>query len=238
MRSAPRISKIAAAFAALLLAACAGNETQISKEFSGRSLEGKTLAMVLPETSQVEVMNPDDLEIAFPGPQIMSANAVLAREFNEYFYNEMAQSIDFVKPLRVPDTLPRPAEDQRIAYSRKATLNFPGFTYAIPSREFLRSHGVEADVVLVVAGLKSSQGKTEIISPKTGGSLQEKFLVLEGWYIIWDYASGKPIANGRFRPTREYRFKPETGDWMKSFELAVQKVMESSPFRGAKWYKR
>lgn len=79
------------------------------------------------------------------------------------------------------------------------------------SRGFLRAQGIEADPALVAQTLKSSQGQEELIAPKLGGSVKAKYLLVDGRYILWDYAGGKPICAGRFRPRRDYRLQPGTG---------------------------
>jgi hypothetical protein len=239
MPSPSRTPSNAASFAlALLLAACATNERQVSREYAGRDLEGKVMAVILPDSSRVEPANPKQVLAAFPRAGDVPASAVLAREFDDYFYSELERYLDFVRPVRVPDTVPAPPADRSIAFARKASLDMPGFTFAIPTRDFLRAHGVESDLVLLVSRLESSQGKADIVAPKFGGSIQENFLLLEGWYVIWDYERNRPVANGRFRPNQVYKYELGADDWMKSFDQVVKMVMEASPFRGAEWYRR
>ena len=68
-----------------LLAACAAHDRPETNAYSGRDLAGKTLAIMLPDTSAIAVMNPKELAAAFPRATPTPPNAVLAQEFNEYF---------------------------------------------------------------------------------------------------------------------------------------------------------
>jgi hypothetical protein len=92
-------------------------------------------------------------------------------------------------------------------------------------------------MALVVGRLKSLSAKVDIVAPKSGGAIQQPFLVLEGQYLIWDYAAQKPVGYGRFRSQVDYRGEAETRDWMQAFDKAVKKVIDASPFKGPKWYR-
>jgi hypothetical protein len=220
------------------LAACAANERQVSMEYSGAVVKDKTLALIGVDSSRVVVKNPRELSAAFPRTPAEPVNAVLAKEFSDYFCNGLAQSIEYAKPVRAPDSLAEPPEDQRITFARKAGGGLPAFAYRIPTREYLHAHGIDADLVLVVNALQSSQYVVDIVAPKVGGTMKESYLVVEGWYMVWDYDKNKPVAYGRFRPSRLYKAELDTGDWMMAFDRSVRMVMESSPFRGPNWYRK
>ncbi len=236
----PSFVSASVALAMLFFTACSLNDRQLSKEYAGPSLQGKTLAMILVDTAQVDVENPRELSAAFPPPPDgagrppFSPKAVLAREFNDYFYREMVRGMDYVTPIRVADTLPPPADSETVSYTRKAALGVPAFTYAIPSRAYLRAHGVEADLALVVSRLQSSLGKIDVTAPEVGGAVREKYLRVEGWFIVWDYAGNRPVSNGRFRPNQVYGYDPKTKDWQLAFDQDVKLVLETTPFRGGK----
>jgi hypothetical protein len=223
---------------AVMLSACATPERQLSMEYSSASVKDKTLALIGVDSSRVVVKNPRELSAAFPRSPAEPGNAVLAKEFSDYFCNGLSQSIEYAKPVRVADSLAEPPEDQRITFSRKAGGGLPAFGYRIPTREYLHAHGIDADLVLVVNALQSSQYVVDIVAPKVGGTMKESYLVVEGWYIVWDYAKGRPVAYGRFRPTQPYKVELDTGEWMKAFDRSVRMVMESSPFRGPNWYRK
>jgi hypothetical protein len=186
----------------------------------------------------VIVKNHRELNAAFPRASAEPVNAVLAKEFSEYFCNSLAQSIEYATPVRAPDSLAEPPEDQRITFARKAGGGLPAFGYRIPTREYLHAHGIDADMVLVVNALQSSQYAVDIVAPRLGGTMKESYLVVEGWYIVWDYGKDKPVAYGRFRPTQPYKVELDTGEWMMAFDRGVRMVMESSPFRGPNWYRK
>jgi hypothetical protein len=228
----------AAAFAMLLLTACAGTPAKGGQERAGRAYAGRNLAVILPDSAQIDVRNPGDLAVAFPREKPSAAAAVLAQEFGEAFYSGLAPALDYVVPGKVPDSVPVAPPDQRVTAMGRATFALPAHAYSAPKREWLRAHGVEADLALVVGPLTSSVVREDIVAPKFGGALKVTSLALEGWFVIWDYAADRAIAQGRFRPAIEYKREPGTRDWLKAFDKAVETVGEASPFKGPKWYRR
>jgi hypothetical protein len=222
---------------AALLFACAASDRAVDKTYFGRSFAGKTMALVYADTARVTALNPGDVYAAFPRENPPPAKAILAQEFADAFSSSLEGYLDYVRPVRVPDSAGTAPADQRIAFRRESALGAPGFDFTLPSREWLKSRGVDADLVLCVNSLKSAVTQTELIAPKLGGTIEQTSLTLEGWYIIWDYAGNKPIAQGRFRPDIAYTRAPDGRDWMKVFDKAAQMVVETSPFKGPKWMK-
>lgn len=217
---------------------CASGPKPGESERSGRTFSGKTLAVILPDSSSAEVRNPEDLFSVFAPESAATAGSVLAREFGEAFYNSFAADIDFVTPVRVADSLPRAPADQRMVFPVAGTLRLQAHEYMVPAQAWLAAQGVATDLVLVVGPLASATGTDDIISPKFGGHLTVTYVALEGWYMIWDYAAGRPLAYGHFRPTVEYKRKQTAREWAKVFDRVVEAVGEASPFRGPKWYRR
>lgn len=207
-------------------------------ERAGRAYTGKTLAVILPDSSLAEVRNPEDLAAVFATDSAASPAALLAREFADAFYTAFAADIDFVVPVRVPDSVPPAPAYRRILHTVPGTLSLAAHEYSVPQKAWLDSHGVQADLVLAVGPLASATGTDEIISPKFGGAIKVTYLAVEGWYVIWDYAAGKALAHGRFRPTVEYKRRQTARLWSQAFGKAVDAVGEASPFKGPKWFRR
>jgi hypothetical protein len=228
----------------ILLGACAYSERYLEPGYEGRALAGKTLAVRFPDTAQILVKNPADVWACFPRAKPTSANAILAQEFGDAFMAGLDRYADFVKPLAAPDSGLAAAnsgsaapDSQRIAYARPANPDLPAHAYAVPARAQLASQGVQADLILIVDGLKSSTRKSELIAPKLGGTMQLTSLLLDGDYLIWDYAAGKPVGYGRIRSEIECKSNPSTRDWMSAFDKAVRQVIDASPFKGPKWFR-
>jgi hypothetical protein len=223
---------------ALGLSACAGTRGATATERPGRDFAGKTLAVILPDSTQIDVRNASDLFLAFPRENNPSPKAVLAQEFGEAFYAGLAASLDYVTPVKVPDSVgPAPAS-YRIDVAGAGSLTLPAHAYSAPTQAWLASRGVEADLVLVIGPVASSTGRNDIISPKFGGAITVNFLAVDGWYLLWDYAAGKALAQGRFRPTVEYKRDLGAREWLKAFDKSVEAVGEATPFKGPKWYHR
>jgi hypothetical protein len=213
---------------------CAQGRQAEDGDRSGRVYAGKTLAVILPDSTLAAPRNPEDVASVFAG----SPAAALAQEFGEAFWTAFSADIDFVIPLRVPDSLARPSADQRIVHSVPGSLSLPAHEYAAPSQAWLEAQGIKADLVLVIGPLASATGHDEHISPKFGGAIKVTYLAVEGWYLIWDYAAGRALAQGRFRPTVEYKRNQTPRIWAQAFAKAVDAVGEASPFKGPKWYRR
>ena len=231
-------SAFLAATCALVFWGCASGPAAGESERSGRAFTGKSLAVILPDSLSAEARNPEDLLAVFAPESSATPGSMLAREFGEAFYNSFAADIDFVIPSRAADSLARPPADQRIAFPVAGSLTLQAHEYSVPAQAWLASRGIAADLVMVVGPLASATGTDDIISPKFGGHLKVTYVALEGWYLIWDYAAGKPLAYGRFRPTVEYKRRQTAREWAKVFEKAVEAVGEASPFKGPKWYRR
>lgn len=222
----------------LALWGCSGAPRRAEGERAGRAYAGKTLAVILPDSSITTVRNPEELAAVFAQDSLPAPSALLAREFGDAFYEGFAGDIDFVAPVRVPDTVPPAPPDQRLIDSVPGTFTLPGHAYTVPAQAWLASRGVQADLALVIGPLASATGTDEIISPKFGGRIQVTYLVVEGWFVIWDYAEGRALAQGRFRPTVEYKRRLTAREWAQAFGKAVEVVGEASPFKGPKWYRR
>lgn len=223
---------------ALVFWGCAAGPKPGESERSGRAFTGKTLAVILPDSASAEARNPEDLLSVFAPESAAAPGSVLAREFGEAFFTAFAADIDFVTPVRMADSLPRAPADQRIAFPVAGMLTLQAHEYAVPAQAWLASQGIAADLALVVGPVASATGTDDIISPKFGGHLKVTYVALEGWYMIWDYAAGRPLAYGRFRPTVEYKRNQTAREWAKVFDKAVEAVGEASPFKGPKWYRR
>ena len=223
---------------------CAGGGRHGSQRGGSLSSDyaGKTLAVILPDSASIAR---DDARIlgdalldAFPGPATDSAASVLVREFGNAFWSGFAPAVDFVTPVRVPDSVPAAPEGRRVGLKVPGTYGAPAHAYSAPDSAWLDEHGVEADLVLAVGPLSASNEQEEMHAYQFGGSIKINRLVLHGWFLIWDYSKGRAIAQGPFNIKLEYRGKPRARDWVKAFDLAMESVGEASPFRGPKWYRR
>ena len=234
----PPVRALPVALAAWLFSACAGTGDPHVKQRPGREYAGRSLAVILPGPAEVEVKNPEDVAAAFPRDSAFSAPLVLAQEFAESFYAGLAPALDYVTPLRVPDSVPSAPTGRLVGDSLRLCLVPGNLHWSAPDSAWLTEHGVAADLVLKVGPLVAQAYYEDIIAPKFGGSLRVHYLMLEGGYLIWDYAASAMVARGRFRTRIEYRVKPGPRDWIKAFDKAVTEVGEASPFRGPKWFHR
>jgi hypothetical protein len=207
----------------------------VSTEYSGRSLNGKTLAVILPDSSHAEARNPADVWACFPRERPYSANTILSQEFRDAFLVGLDRYLDYAKPIPVPDSAAAAPDSQSLTWERAATSELPGYTYRFPSRAHLASQGIEADMALVVAQVRSSGNTEDFIAPKFGGTVQQTRLLVDGQYLIWDYAGNKPIGYGRFRAEIDYKHDMDLKDWQLAFDKAVKKIIDASPFKGPKW---
>jgi len=221
----------------LLFSACARSDRHVSEEYVGRSLAGKTMAVLLPDSSHVEVGNPADVWACFHREKSLSAQTLFAQEFRDGFLAGLDRYLDFAKPVAVEDNVPAAPDSQRVIFARPKSMDLPAFTYALPTRAYLAAHGTEAELALLVGRVKASTRRNDLVAPKLGGTLQQDYLFLEGDYIIWDYAGNKPIGYGRFRSETEYQYELKTKDWMAAFDKVVKLVIDASPFKGPKWFR-
>lgn len=180
----------------------------------------------------------DALLDAFDGKASDSPRAVLAREFDNAFWSGFAPAIDFVAPIRVPDSVPPAPEGRRVGLSAPGAYGLPAHAYSAPDSAWLAEHGVHADLVLAVGPITAANRKEEMHAYQFGGSVTINRLLLHGWYLLWDYSAGRAIAQGRFQTKLEYRSRPRAKDWMKAFDQSLETVGEATPFRGPKWYRR
>jgi hypothetical protein len=209
---------------AAFLCACAGSPPREGAT-SGRAYAGKTLAVILPDSSGAIAKDPEAVFSAYPRDR--SANATLAAEFGDAFWSGFAPAIDYAIPARVPDSL-------GAGRAPGVTPELPN----VPTREWLAERGISADLVLVIGPLSVANVREQIIAPRFGGSLTMNFLALDLRYTLWDYGAGARIAEGRVKPKVEYRGNPDGRDWQKAYDKAVGAVGDGLPFKGAKWYRR
>ena len=194
------------------------------------------MMVFFPDTSVIDLRNPVDVTRDFPREQTPDAKILFADEFRSGFFESLEKQADYIHLAQVPDSVPSASDSQSISFTKPKRFDVPTFTYRVPKREYLEAHGLTADLGLFVCHLKSVVGEVEVLNPRIG-AIRETFLVLEGWYIIWDYAKDKPIAYGRFRPIINFKRDLETKDWMQAFHKAGRQVVEKSPFKGSKWLK-
>lgn len=231
------------ACAALVIGGCAGERRPESGAVgAGSDYAGKTLAILLPDSGATDLENAAALDNSllheFPGPPAQTSRSALAREFGNAFWSGFAPAIDYVTPIRVPDSVPPAPADRRVRLALPTSHGQPMHAYSAPDSAWLAEHGVKADLVLAVGPLKASHDEEEIQSFQFGGSITKNRIVLKGWYLIWDYAKGHAIAQGPFNVKLQYRGELRARDWVKAFDQAVASVGDASPFRGPKWYRR
>jgi hypothetical protein len=241
----PSRSRLACiACATLLFSACAGGKGHASRSdaVAGRAYAGKTLAVLLPDSAAGALDKAHDLETAlrdaFPGDTFPSPGAILVREFDEAFWSAFAPAIDYVTPVLVPDTLPPAPADRRVGFSLPKAYALPAHAYAAPDSTWLAEHGVNADLILAIGPISATVQQEEISAYQFGGTVMINRLVLQGWYLLWDYSAHRAIAQGRFGSKVEYRKGPQARDWVKAFDQAMQAVGDATPFRGPKWNRR
>lgn len=232
------------ACAALVFCDCAGGRRNGSRRGgpAGSDYAGKTLAVLLPDSGSAKVENArvlaDALLDDFPGPESEAPGAVLAREFDNAFWSGFSSAIDYVNPVRVPDSVPPAPEGRRVGLTVAAKYGQPAHAYSAPDSAWLAEHGVNANLVLVVGPLAATNQQEEVHAYEFGGTIKINRLFLHGWYLIWDYSAGRAIAQGRLSTKLEYRTRLVAKDWEKAFDQVVESVGDASPFRGPKWYHR
>lgn len=236
----------ARAFAVLslwVLCACAGGgrKSQAGDPAAG-NYAGKTLAVILPDSSSASVRDPreldDALREAFPGGPAGGSSALLAHAFDDIVWSGLSSSLDYVTPVRVPDSVPPAPEGRRVGLSIPAAFGTPAQAYAAPDSAWLAGHGAAADLVLAIGPIVAKAEQEQIDAYKFGGSIRITRLIVQGNYLIWDYAAKRAVAKGIFRSKVEYRGSPKGKDWVKAFDDALEVVGGASPFRGPKWYHR
>jgi len=232
------------ACAVIVYCGCAGERRQESGRGGppGSDYAGKTLAVILPDSGSASLEDAPALGYAlldaFPGLTAENSRSVLAREFGNAFWSGFAPAVDYVTPIRVPDSVPPAPEGRRIGMTLPESHGLPAHAYSAPDSGWLAEHGVKADLILAVGPLSASNQQEEMHAYQFGGSITINRLVLHGWYLIWDYSKGRAITQGPFTTKLEYRGKLQGKDWVKAFDQAMGSVGDASPFRGPKWYRR
>jgi hypothetical protein len=206
------------------------------KEYAGAHFSDRTMMVFFPDTSRIDLKNPSDVTLNFPREKLLPPKSLFAEEFRAAFFESIEKQADYISLAIAPEALPTVPDSQTIGLNKPADLDVPAFHFKLPKREFLQSHGIEFDLGLFVCQIKSARGESKILNPRIG-AIQETYLVLEGWYIVWDYRQNQPIAYGRFRPMIGFKRELETKDWMQAFHRAGRQVIERSPFKGTKWLK-
>jgi hypothetical protein len=231
------------ASAVIVFGGCAGERRQEVGRGgpAGSDYTGKTLAVLLPDSGSASFENDQALGNAlldaFPGIPSESTRS-LAREFGNSFWSGFAPAVDFVTPVRVPDSVPPGPEGRRVGLNVPASRRLPMHAYSAPDSGWLAEHGVKTDLVLAVGPLNALNQQEELHAYQIGGVIKINRLVLHGWYLLWDYSKGRAIAQGSFTTKLEYRGKLRGGDWVKAFDQATESIGEVTPFRGQKWYRR
>jgi hypothetical protein len=229
---------------ALVLCDCAGGRSNGSRRGgpAGSDYAGKTLAVLLPDSGSVIVKDFPILAAAlledFPGPDSEAPGAVLAREFDNAFWSGFSSAVDYVTPVRVPDSVPPAPEGRSVGLTVQEKYGRPSHTYSAPDSAWLAEHGVKADLILVVGPLAATHQQEEMHAYQFGGTIKINRLYLHGWYLIWDYSKGRAIAQGRISTKQEFRTRLAAKDWEKAFDQVMESVGDASPFRGQKWYHR
>lgn len=228
-------------FLILFLGGCAGHERVLNPEYANARFSDKTLMVFGPDSTNIMIGNPDDLLRCFPKEKPIPAKERFAQEFNDAFLQSLRNHADYIRIAPAPESLVNMApamlpDSQRISFVQSKNPDLPAFTYILPTHAWLAVHGAEADLGLFVRSLRSELTDALVENPKVGG-VHQTSLIVEGRYIIWDYAKNLVVAYGRFRSDIGFGQSVRTKDWMKAFEKAGRQVVERSPFKGEKWLK-
>ncbi|MBW8888976.1 MAG: hypothetical protein JF616_14575 [Fibrobacteres bacterium] len=230
--------------AVIVFCGCAGERRQEPAQGgpAGSDYAGRTLAVILPDSGSTTLGSAPALDYSllheFPGPPGENSRSVLTREFGNAFWSGFAPAVDYVLPIRVPDSVPPAPTGRRVRLTVPTSHGQPMHTYSAPDSGWLEEHGIKADLVLCVGPLKASLQEEELQAFQFGGSITKSRILLQGWYLLWDYSKGRAIAQGPFTTKLEYRGQLKGRDWMKAFDQAMQSIGEATPFRGPKWYRR
>jgi hypothetical protein len=207
----------------------------------GRKYAGKTLAVLLPDAESAFLREQgafaSTLRASFPAEDSVRLESILAREFGDAFWSGFSASIDFVSPVRVPDTVPPAPEDRRARFPAPDAAPGRAFAETVPDSAWLAEHGVSADLVLVVGPLEAYEEQEPIHAFEIGGTITIRRIILTGGYLLVDYARNRALAQGRFHTRTEYRRTATGRDWVKAFDASMRAVGDALPFRGPRWYR-
>jgi hypothetical protein len=221
---------------AAFLAGCAAPGQVLERDYAGQSCAGKKLVIMPVHPARVSVENADDVADDFSGDKRPAAE-VLADQFGGHFLQALKLYSDQVKMVMAPDSLRVFPADSLITYSQRIGSAEPPFSFRIPSREYLRSKGLEADMALVVDSLSARLQAQNVLLPKAGGNHQRRSLVLKGWYVLWDFGRNRPVAYGLFRSEVFPSGRLDMEDWLQAFLEAGRAVVKFSPLKGMQWMK-
>jgi hypothetical protein len=226
------------ALAALQFSGCAPtSHYRVNEAYRGTTLAGRSLA-VFP-VRDVAVENRADFEADVNGGRSMPVDSIPV-EVSRLAFAAFRKCALPLRPVFLTHL-------DSSAYGLKDTsLVFPGergrprtgrFEIPVPRSGAQAPDG--PDLGLQVSGLRFRREKRawkepmRIVSGFPGGATivegVNRYLVLEGVFVLWDFRAQAPIAYGRLKGEARFFFSMTRGTWAEAWETAIRSLIRHTP---------